>query len=290
MTLKNSTLARTAVSALLVAGGIVHLAIVPAAAQSLPQAIQNNVRIDQRLDAQVPLNTTFTDDSGKKITLRECIHNRPTILVTPFYRCAGMCTLELDGMAKTFNAMQFTAGKEFSVVALSIDPRENYLLAQEKKRDYLDLYNRPEAKAGWHFLTGDATSIHQVTDAVGFRYIVDPKTQTPIHAVGIMVLTPEGRVSRYFLGVDYSPRDMRLALVDASQNRIGSLSDKFTLLCSHFDPSTSKYGVAIDRIIKFSCTLTVLILATFITAMFRFEKRRAAEQQNVLDGHNAGVS
>ncbi len=262
-------------------GGLMQFGATPAMSQQ--SAFKPNVNtdanigIDQNLDAQVPLDLTFTDQTGKQVKLQEYFGKKPVVLALPFYRCAGMCTLEMDGMAKAFNAISFTAGKEFNAVTVSIDPKETWTLASAKQRDYLDLYPRPEAKQGWSFLTGNNENIHKLAKAVGFRYVIDPKTQQPIHAVGIVVITPEGHVSRYLLGVDYSPKDLKLCLVDASHGKIGSLVDKFTLLCSHYDPTTSRYGVAIDRIIKFSCTLTVLILGGAILMLFRFEKQRHAE-------------
>lgn len=262
--------------------GVLTLGALSAFAQAPPPVQPNintdaNIGIDQKLDAQVPLDLTFTDQTGKKVKLGDYFGSKPVVLALPFYRCAGMCTLEMDGMAKAFNAISFTAGKEFNAVTVSIDPKETWTLASAKQKDYLDLYLRPEAKQGWSFLTGDDANIHKLAQAVGFRYVIDPKTQQPIHAVGIVVITPEGHVSRYLLGVDYSPKDLKLCLVDASHNKIGSLVDKFTLLCSHYDPTTSRYGVAIDRIIKFSCTLTVLILGSAILMLFRFEKQRKIE-------------
>ncbi|MCW3055524.1 MAG: uncharacterized protein JWN14_4694 [Chthonomonadales bacterium] len=265
---------------LLLAGALTLVGALSALAQAPPAPNINtdaNIGIDQKLDAQVPLDLEFTDETGKKVKMGDYFGHKPVVLALPFYRCAGMCTLELDGMAKAFNQISFTAGKEFNAVTVSIDPKETWTLASAKKKDYMESYPRPEAKNGWSFLTGDDANIHKLAQAVGFRYVIDPKTQQPIHAVGIVVITPEGRVSRYLLGVDYSPKDLKLCLVDASHNKIGSLVDKFTLLCSHYDPTTSRYGVAIDRIIKFSCTLTVLILAFAIMMMFRFEKQRNAE-------------
>ncbi len=270
-----------AFKSLLIAGALTLVGALSATAQAPPVQpninTDANIGIDQKLDAEVPLDLTFTDQTGKKVKLQDYFGSKPVVLALPFYRCAGMCTLELDGMAKAFNAISFTAGKEFNAVTVSIDPKETWTLASAKQRDYLDLYPRPEAKQGWSFLTGDDANIHKLAQAVGFRYVIDPKTQQPIHAVGIIVITPEGHVSRYLLGVDYSPKDLKLCLVDASHNKIGSLVDKFTLLCSHYDPTTSRYGVAIDRIIKFTCTLTVLILGGAILLMFRFEKQRHAE-------------
>jgi len=269
---------------LLLAGALTLVGALSALAQGPPAPNINsdaNIGIDQKLDAQVPLDLEFTDQTGKKVKMGDYFGSKPVVLALPFYRCAGMCTLEMDGMAKAFNAISSLAvGKDFNAVTVSIDPKETWTLASAKQRDYLDAMHpdrRADAKQGWSFLTGDDANIHKLAQSVGFRYVIDPKTQQPIHAVGIIVITPEGRVSRYLLGVDYSPRDLKLCLVDASHNKIGSLVDKFTLLCSHYDPTTSRYGVAIDRIIKFSCTLTVLILAVAIMMMFRFEKQRHAE-------------
>jgi protein SCO1/2 len=270
------------IKSLLLVGALTLVGALSAAAQTPPAGQPNintnaNIGIDQKLDAQIPLDLTFTDQTGKKVKLGDYFGHKPVVLALPFYRCAGMCTLEMDGMAKAFNAISFTAGKEFNAVTVSIDPKETWTLASAKQKDYLDLYKRPEAEKGWSFLTGEDANIHKLADAVGFRYVIDPKTQQPIHSVGIVVITPEGHVSRYLLGVDYSPKDLKLCLVDASHNKIGSLVDKFTLLCSHYDPTTSRYGVAIDRIIKFTCTLTVLILASAIFMLFRFEKQRQSE-------------
>ncbi len=258
--------------------------LAPRAAAQGPQLNTDKyVGIDQKLDSQVPLGTQFTDETGKKVALKQYFGSRTTILVMPFYRCAGMCTLELDGLTKAMNQMKFSAGKEFNVLTISIDPREQYLLAAQKKKDYMDLYPRPGASEGWHFLTGDMASIQAVAQSVGFRYVLDPKSGTPIHAVGLIILTPQARVSKYLLGVDYSPRDLRLALVDASDNKIGSLADKFTLLCTHYDPTTSRYGVAINRVLEIACAGTVIILAAFIILLFRWERKRARD----IDGGGA---
>jgi protein SCO1/2 len=256
--------------------GLMLLVLPGAAWGQVPQANGNpDVGIDQKLDAQAPLDTVFTDENGKSVKLGTFFGKRPVVLLMPFYKCAGMCTLEIDGLVKACNAIQFTAGKEFDVVVLSIDPKEKYTLAASKKRETLDSYPRPEAAGGWHFLTGEEEQTRRLARAVGFRYVIDPKTRQPIHSVGLILLTPKGRVSRYMLGVDYAPRSLRLALVDASENRIGGLVDQIVLLCTHYDPTTSRFGVAIDRIIKVTCGMTVLLLGTFLFAMFRMEKQRA---------------
>ncbi len=238
--------------------------------------LNKNVWIEQKLGAQVPLDAQFTDETNKQIKIGDYLGKRPAILVMPFYKCAGACTLELDGLTRALNGIRFTTGQEFDVIVVSIDPREGFTLSQAKKRDYLELYNRREGANGWHFLTGTQQSIQALTGSVGYRYTQDPKTGQLAHPVGLIYLTPGGKVSHYLFGVDYSPRDVKLALVDASDNRIGSLSEYAALLCTHAD-STGKYTVAVSRILKFSATCTVLILALFIGCMFRLERKRGSD-------------
>jgi len=235
--------------------------------------INKNVWIEQKLGAQVPLSIPFTDEENHTVTFGDCLDKRPSILVMPFYRCAGACTLELDGLTKALNAIRFRSGKEFNVIVVSIDPREPYTLGQAKKRDYMEIYNKREGANGWHFLTGSADSIKALTTAVGYRYTQDPKTGQIAHPVGLMYITPVGKVSHYLFGVDYSPRDVTLALVDASDNKIGSVSEYAALLCTHAD-ANGKYTVAVTRILKVAAAGTVFVLAVFISAMFRLERKR----------------
>jgi protein SCO1/2 len=241
--------------------------------------LNNNVWIDQKLGAQVPLSAEFRDESNKVVRFGDFLGKRPAILVLPFYKCAGACTLELDGLVKVLNSISISAGNEFDVIVVSIDPREGFTLAQAKKRDYMELYTRPDGdKAsvgkGWHFLTGTSSSIQALTSAVGYRYTQDPKSGLIAHPIGLIYMTPEGKVSHYLFGVDYSPRDVKLALVDASDNRIGSLSEYAALLCSHAD-SNGKYTVAVNRILEIAAGGTVLTLAVFIGLMFKMERTRA---------------
>ncbi len=241
--------------------------------------LNKNVWIDQRLGSQVPLDAEFRDENNKVVKFGDYLGKRPAILVLPFYKCAGACTLELDGVAKALNAISISAGNEYDVIVVSIDPREGFTLAQAKKRDYMELYTRPDGdKAsvgkGWHFLTGTQSSIQALTTAVGYRYTQDPKTGQIAHPVGLIYLTPEGKVSHYLFGVDYSPRDVKLALVDASDRRIGSLSEYAALLCTHAD-ANGKYTVAVNRILSVAAGGTVLTLALFIGFMFSMERKRA---------------
>ncbi len=235
--------------------------------------VDKNVWIEQRLGAQTPQDVLFTDETGKQIKFGSYFGKRPAIMIMPFYRCAGACTLELDGLTKALNTIRFEAGKEFDVIVVSIDSRETFTLAQGKKRDYLDMYNKRNSANGWHFLTGSAASIQALTSAVGYRFTQDPKTGQIAHPVGLIYLTRDGKVSHYLFGVDYSPRDVTLALVDASDNKIGSLSEYAALLCTHSDVN-GKYTVAVTRILKFAAGGTVLILAIFIVSMFRMERKR----------------
>jgi protein SCO1/2 len=251
--------------------------------------IDKNVWIEQRLGAQAPLDAQFCDEQNNVVKFGDYFGKRPAILVMPFYKCAGACTLELDGLATVLNKVRFTAGKEFDVIVVSIDPRETFTLAQAKKRDYMELYNRPEASNGWHFLTGPKESIQALTSAIGYRYTQDPRTGQIAHPVGLIYITPQGKVSHYLFGVDYSPRDMNLALVDASSNRIGSLSEYAALLCSHSDLN-GKYTVAVSRVLKIAAGGTILTLALFIGALFRMERKRVAPAKVALNGTKAGAA
>lgn len=202
---------------------------------SLARAQQPAVRMDQRLREQVPITASFADETGRNVVLGEFIVQRPTVLVLPFYTCRGVCTAELEGMTRTFKEMGMTPGQEFETVVVSINPAEKPALAAEKKAQYVGMLGKPAAAAGWHFLTGEEAQIRRVADSIGFRYEYDTVNKTYRHPAGLVVLTPGGRVSRYFFGVNYSPRDLRLALVEASAGKIGSVVDQIILTCSAFD-------------------------------------------------------
>jgi protein SCO1/2 len=243
------------------------------AQQGLPPQLQN-VGFDQRLNEQVPLDLTFRDEAGKDVKLGEYFHGKPVILVLAYYRCPMLCTLVLNGLVQGMLDMNFNVGREFEVVTVSFDPRETPDLAAEKKATYLTRYGRPGAAAGWHFLTGDEPSIHKLTQAVGFRYRYDPATDQYAHATGIMVLTPTGKISRYFYDIRYSGRDLRLALVEASANKIGSPVDQVLLFCFHYDPTVGKYGVAIMNLVRLGGVLTMFGLVGMIGFLWRREQRK----------------
>ena len=239
----------------------------------LPPQLRD-VGIDQKLDAQVPLDLAFRDETGRAVRLGDYFGKRPVVLSLVYYDCPMLCTLVLNGMVRGLRAIPFEPGKDFEAVTVSFDPHETPALAAAKKRTYLDRYRRPGAEAGWHFLTGGEASIRPLTQAVGFRYTYDPEIKQFAHASGIMLLTPEGRVSRYFYGLEYSARDMRLGLVEASANKIGSPVDQVLLYCFHYDPVTGKYGMVIMNTVRMAGVATVLALGLFLGIMFRQEKRR----------------
>jgi protein SCO1 len=238
----------------------------------LPAALQE-VRIDQKLDQQLPLDLVFRDESGTPVKLGQYFGKKPVLLAFVYYDCPMLCTQVLNGMVTSFRVLPFQIGNEFDVVTVSFDPRETNALAAAKKKvyvDYLPEKMRAGATSGWHFLTGDEASIAQLTDAVGFRYRWDEATKQFAHASAIMLTTSQGKLSRYFYGVEYPARDLRLGLIETSANKIGSPVDQLLLYCFHYDPATGKYGAAIMRVMRVAGVVTVL----GILAMMLFLKAR----------------
>jgi protein SCO1/2 len=250
---------------------------------SVPPSILEKVGIDQNLDAQVPLDLTFRDEQGKTVRLGDLFHGRPVVLSLVYYNCPMLCTEVLNGMKGVFRHLPMVIGKDFEVVTVSIDPTETPSLATAKKEKYLEGYEHPEGASGWHFLTGDEQQIRTLANVVGFRYVYDKDTKQYAHAAGIMVLTPGGRVARYLYGVDYLIKDMRLALVEASNNTIGSAVDQALLLCYHYDPATGKYGLVVMNLLKITGAFTILVLGGFILLMLRRERKKL----NKLGGSGA---
>ena len=262
-------------------GCLTMCALSASAQQGLPPQLQN-VGFDQRLNEQVPLDLPFKDEQGNDVKLGQYFHGKPVIMVLAYYRCPMLCTLVLNGLAQGMLDMNFNVGREFEVVTVSFDPRETPDLAAEKKATYITRYGRPDAAAGWHFLTGKESSIRKLTQAVGFRYRYDPVTDQYAHATGIMVLTPTGKISRYFYDVRYSGRDLRLALVEASANKIGSPVDQVLLFCFHYDPTAGKYSLAIINMVRLGGVLTVIGLVGMIGLLSLREKRkRRSETQHL---------
>ena len=236
-----------------------------------PEALRD-VGFDQRLDESIPLDLTFRDEAGRPVTLGSLFRGRPVILNLAYYRCPMLCTLVLNGLLSSMRALPFDVGKEFDVLTVSFDPEDTPEQATQKKATYLGEYRRPGADAGWHFLTGDAASIEALARAVGFRYHYDPDRKEFAHAAGIAVLTPAGRIARYFFGVEFSPRDLKFGLMEAAEGRIGSPIDQLLLFCFHYDPSSGRYTTAVLTVVRAGGVLTLLILAAFIAWAVRRER------------------
>lgn len=237
-----------------------------------------NVTIEQKLNEQLPLDVPFRDEAGKTVTLREYFKpGRPVLLNLVYYDCPMLCTEVLNGVTGVMRLLKFDAGKEYEVVTVSFDAREKPQLAAAKKKVYMQRYGRPQAAGGWHFLTGDQSSIDVLTNAAGFHYQWDEKLQQFAHASAIMVATPEGKLSHYFYGVEYSPKDVRLALVEASSGKIGNPVDQVLLYCYHYDPRTGKYGAVITNVLRVAGAITVLILGSFLVIMFRRDRKASRE-------------
>jgi len=246
----------------------------PSVKGDLPPALAD-IGIDQRLNEQVPLDLKFKDEQGRTVTLGDYFHTgRPVIVSLVYYECPMLCGEVMNGMAAAFKVLKFTPGKEYEVVTLSIDPREKPELAAAKKKAYIERLGRPEAAAGWHFLTGEKPQIDALADAIGWHYHYDAKLDQFAHAAGIVLVTPQGKIAQYYYGIEYSARDMRLGIIEASQNKIGTLADKVLLFCYHYDPRSGKYGAVIMNILRLAGGLTVLVLGGVLLAMFRTSSKR----------------
>ncbi len=246
-------------------------------------SVLNGVGISQNLNTQLPLNLAFTDETGKAVHLSDYFGRRPAILALVYYQCPMLCSEELNGLTSALQMVRFTPGKDFDVIVVSIDPSEGPDLAATKKRGYLKRYGRPETADGWHFLTGTQPNIDALTKAVGFRYV---KLSVPgssvtqyAHASAIQIVTPEGRLAQYYMGVEYSPKDMLLGLNEASSNRIGSPVENILTYCYHYDPQTNKHSLIVARVVQLGGALTLLILGGFMFLMFRRDYRQTHEPQ-----------
>jgi protein SCO1 len=234
----------------------------------LPKVL-NKAGIDQKLSQQIPLDAVFKDEQGRELRLGQLFNGKPVVLSLVYYACPMLCNQVLNGMLGSFRQITFNLGEQYDVVTVSFDPRETPDLAAAKKSTYIKAYNRPGAEANWHFLTGDEANIKRLTEAVGFRYTWDEQTKQFAHASGIMVLTPEGRLARYFYGIEYPPRDLRLGLVEASQNKIGTPVDALMLYCYHYDPATGKYGAIVMNIVRLAGGATVFLIVGLLLVLRR---------------------
>jgi len=233
-----------------------------------PDALRD-IGIEQRLNEQVPLDLAFRDETGREVRLGEYFGEKPVILSLVYYDCPMLCNQVLTGLVSSLDILKFNVGREFDVLTVSFDPRETPALASDKKQGYIGRYKRPGAGEGWHFLTGDQASIDRLTQAVGFKYKWDEQTRQFAHSSGIMLLTPQGKLSRYFYGIEYSPVDLRLGLIEASENRIGSPVDAVLLYCYHYDPATGKYGPVVMNIIRLGGIITIIGIVGLVLIMRR---------------------
>ena len=244
-------------------------------ASAMPELLQD-VGLDQRLNTQLPLNLAFKDEQGRTVRLGDYFGRRPVILVLAYYECPMLCTQVLNGLASAIGVLKFSVGQEYEIVTVSFDPRDTPQKARAKKATYIERYNRPGAAAGWHFLTGSSREISALTRAVGFRYAYNASADQFAHASGIMVATPEGRLSHYFYGIEYWPRDLRLALIEAADRKIGSPVDSVVLYCFHYDPASGKYSLAVMTLVRTAGVLTLVVGVAAIVWMRRHERHGVA--------------
>jgi protein SCO1/2 len=263
---------------------VIRIAALLAVAAVSPLLAEENARptilreigFDQNLGAALPLNLAFRDESGAAVTLGDYFGKKPVVLNLVYFDCPMLCTVTLNGMASALNQISFDVGKEFEVVTISFDPKEGPAQAAARKKQFLARYKHPGGDAGWHFLTGEVGAIHAVTKAVGFRYVYDQASRQFAHPAGTVILTPDGKIARYLFGVEYAPRDLRLALVEAADRKIGSPIDAVFLACYRYDPQTGRYSASVMRIVRVAGVLTVAGLGAFVLASLRKERRRSA--------------
>lgn len=234
-----------------------------------------DVGIDQsKLNNQLPLDLMFTDETGKDVRLGDYFGKRPVLLAFAYYECPMLCSMVLNGLVGSVEPLTFTAGKEFEVVVIGIDPGETPALAAEKKRVYVRRYNRGETAAGWHFLTGRETNIKRLADAAGFRYAYDEAIDQYAHPAAMTIATADGRVSRYLFGIEFAPRDVRFGLIEATEGKIGTAVDQMLLYCYHYDPETGKYGFVVMNLVRLGGLLTVVALGASVFLALRRERRQ----------------
>jgi len=244
--------------------------------------ILNGVGIAQHLNQQIPLDLTFTDDMGKQVQLASYFGRKPAILALVYYQCPMLCSEELNGLSGALQMVSLVPGKDFNIIVISIDPSEGTNLAAAKKRSYVRRYGHPETADGWHFMTGTQQNIDALTKTVGFSYVKIPgpdgKLTQFAHASSIQLVTPEGKLAQYYMGVEYSPKDIRIGLVEASGNKIGSPVDNILTYCYHYDPQANKHSLIIARVVQLGGAVTLVMLGGFMWIMFRRDYRTAHEK------------
>ena len=247
------------------------------AASEMP-GILKEVSFRQQLDQPLPLDAQFKDESGRDVRLGDYFKTgKPVVLAFVYYSCPMLCTQVMNGISSALKPLAFTAGQDFDVVLVSFDPRDTPPVAAEKKAAHLKYWSTEATAAGWHFLTGTEAEIRRATQAAGFSYQWDERTQQFAHVSGVLVVTPDGRLSRYFYGIEFSPKELRLALVESGKGAIGSKVDELLLYCFHYDPESGRYGVVVMNLIRLGGVVTVALLAGFILLMRRRETRTPAE-------------
>ena len=235
------------------------------------------VGFNQKIGDVLPLDATFVDEAGKTVTLGDYFGERPVILAFVYYDCPMLCSLVMNGLAKSVGVLEFNAGDAFDVVAISVDPTDTPAKASKTKLEAVQRYGRPETAKGWHFLSGEETEIQKVTEAAGFEYTFIPETGDYAHAAGILVATVDGTISQYYYGIEYSPKDLRLAMVEASENRLGSVVDQILLYCYRYNPSLGKYTAVITRVLRLAGIVFIICLATFLWINWR--RDRSADRE-----------
>lgn len=241
----------------------------------LPKELRG-IGIQQNLGAQLPLDARFADETGRSVRLGDYFGLRPAVLALVYYQCTMLCNQILNGVVAGLRPLSLVPGRDFDVIAISINPLEGPALARAKRDTYVRHYSSRSNPEGWHFLTGSEPDIHAVADAVGFHYRYDPVNDIYIHASGIMVVTPQGRIARYFYGVEFQPKDLKLGLIEAAGSRIGSLADQILLFCYHYDPSTGKYTATVLNFLRAGAAATLLLLAGCLALLWRRDLRRGS--------------
>ena len=241
----------------------------------LPPPPVKDVGFDQKLGDSIPLDLVFKDEAGKDVRLSQYFGKRPVVLSLVYFNCPMLCGMTTDGLVRSVRALRFEPGTDYEILSVSFDPRETPEMASEKKRTVMAQYGRKSGPGGWHFLTGDAASVAALTKAVGFRYVWDAEQKQFAHATGVTLLTPQGRIAKYFFGIEYPTKDLRLALIEASEEKIGNVVDQLLLLCYHYDPKAGRYTVAVRNLVRGGAALTLVALVGFVTIMLRRERASA---------------
>ncbi|MGC2332798.1 MAG: SCO family protein [Candidatus Acidiferrales bacterium] len=243
--------------------------------------ILKGINFEQRLGAQIPLDATFQDENGKTVQLGSYFGKKPVVLILAYYRCPMLCTLVMDGAARAFKQLSFDLGDQFDALTVSFDPRDTPANSKTEQAKYLQVYGHPDAVGAWHFLTGQKDQIQRLTDAVGFHYAYDPRTGQYVHTAGIVVITPAGKVAQYFYGVTFDPQFLRLALVQSSKDKIGSIVDQILLYCCTYNPDTGRYQATIARVLQIAGALTILLLGGGLFILHRATKNKGRPAQPV---------